>query len=161
MARKGHGIGDEYWRNSSSTNKSKSKSQSQSQSVRQGASRSQRADCEEEDAAGFRRRLQNSREQDEFDAGAEDILPEEIAGHARDTGLEAAANDNVNSTPSQTMGTESQRKAAGKRPATQQASGGPPAKKARQSRLATSTRETINVDEDEDDQLKFRRRRRD
>lgn len=160
VLRKGHGIGDEYWLNSSSTNRSKSKSQSQSQSVRQGASRSQRADGEEEDVAGFRRRLQNSREQDDENAAAEDILPEEIAGHARDEGLEAAANENVNSTPSQTMGTESQRRAAGKRPATQQAGGGPPAKKARQSRLAAPSRETINLDDDDDDQLKFRRRRR-
>ena len=156
VPRKGHGIGDEYWLNTSTTSRNKSKSQSQSQSVRQGAARSQRAEGEEDDPSRFRRRLQNSREQDEEDATVEQILPEEIAGHARDEGLEAAAN--MNSTPSQTMGTESQRKAAGKRPATQQAGG--PAKKPRQSRLAPQ-REIVNLDDDDDDdELKFRRRRR-
>ncbi|KAK3719497.1 hypothetical protein LTR37_004355 [Vermiconidia calcicola] len=164
VPRKGHGIGDEYWLNTStstSKSKSKSQSQSQSQSVRQGASRSQRAGGgggdDDEDTARFRRRIQSSRQEDEENAAADEVLPEEIAGHARDQELEAAAN----STPSQTFGTESQRKAAGKRPAAQQGSGAPPAKKSRQSRLAAPTqREVVNVDDDDDDALKFRRRKR-
>ena len=154
VPRKGHGIGEEYWLNSATSSRSKSKSQSQSQTVRQGAARSQRADDNEVDTARFRRRLQNSREEDDENMDAEQILPEEIAGHARDEQLEDAAN----STPSQTFGTDSQRKAAGKRPATQQ--GGGPAKKPRQSRLAAPTREKISLDDDDDDELKFRRRRR-
>ena len=162
VPRKGHGIGDEYWLNSSSTNrsKSKSKSQSQSQSVRQGAPRSQNAAVDDtEDQNIFRRRLQTSRDEDAENAEAEDVLPEEIAGHARDEGLEAAANANVNSTPSQTLGTASQRKAAGKRPAATQGSVGP-AKKARQSRLAAPSREVVALEDDDDDELRFRRRRR-
>lgn len=153
VPRKGHGLGDEYWLNSNSTNR-KSKSQSQSQSVRQGTQRSQRDEDNDEDAARFRRRLQTSREEDEDNAAAEEVYPEEIAGHARDEALEAAAN----SSPSQTFGTESQRKAKGKRPAAQQA--GPPAKKARQTKTASSSREPITLDDDDDDALKFRRRRR-
>ena len=161
VPRKGRGIGDEYWTNpvssSSTTRTSKSKSQqsqSQSAGVRAGAARSQAAAPEggAEDASRFRRRLQNSREQDEEYTAVEQVLPEEIAGRARDAGLEAAAH--VNGTPSQTLGTESQRKEAGKRPAGQQAGGAPPAKKARQ------RRQTINLDDDDDDELKFRRRRR-
>ena len=164
VPRKGHGIGDEYWLTSSSTNRSKSKSQSQSQSQRRaGASRSQHEDGDDgEDAQRFRRRLQSSREEDDEDAAVEQVLPEEIAGHARDEGLQAVAAANaVNSTPSQTFGTESQRRAAGKRPATQQAASAPAAKKAKQTHLAAPTRESMTLDDDDDDDgLKFRRRRK-
>lgn len=156
VPRKGHGIGDEYWLTSTATSgKSKSKSQksqsqTQSQSVRAGAGPSTE---EPDDVARFRRRIQKSREEDE--ANHEQVHPAEIAGHARDAELEALANGS----PSQTLGTESQRKAAGKRPATQQ--DGPPAKKARQTTLPARKPEVINVEEDDDDDgLKFRRRRR-
>jgi hypothetical protein len=157
VPRKGHGIGEEFWLNSSKqSNKSKSQSQSQSQSVRQGASRSQAgAGADEEDITSFRRRSQ--RDHDEGMAPMEDILPEEIAGQARDEEIQAMAN--ANSSPSQTLRSESQRKASGKRPAAQPAAGAPATKKAKQGRPATRS-ETINVDDDDDDVLKFRRRRR-
>ena len=160
VPRKGHGIGEEYWLNSSSkgSNKSKSQSQSQSQSVRQGVPRSQAgAGADEEDVASFRRR-QSQRDHDEGMAPMEDILPEEIAGVARDEEIQAMAN--ANSSPSQTMRSESQRKASGKRPAAQPAAGAPATKKTKQSQRTTRS-ETINVDDDDDDDaLKFRRRRR-
>ena len=153
VPRKGHGLGDEYWLSSASTSR-KSKSQSQSQTIRQGTSRSQRVEEDDEkDFTRFQRRLQNSREEDDYHADAQEVYPEEIAGHARDEALEAVA---VDSTPSQTLVTESQRKAAVKRPATKQ--GGPPAKKSRQGKTAPS-REPVTLEED-DDELKFRRRRR-
>ena len=158
VPRKGHGIGEEFWLNSSSkgSNKSKSQSQSQSQSVRQRASRSQAAAAaDEEDTASFRRRAQ--RDHDEGMAPMEDILPEEIAGQPRDEEIQAMAN--ANSSPSQTMRAESQRTASGKRPAAQPAAGAPATKKARQGRPATRS-EMIDVDDDDDDALKFRRRRR-
>jgi hypothetical protein len=160
VPRKGHGIGEEYWLNSATTKsrKSKSQSQSQSQSVRQGASRSQAAAADDEvDGTSFRRRNQRSSGQDHESAPMGDIIPDEIAGRPRDPEIEAIAN--ANSTPSQTMQTESQRKTLGKRAATQAAAGAPAAKKARQTRAAARN-ETINVDDDDDDALKFRRRRR-
>ena len=153
VPKKGHGIGDEYWLNSNSKSRSKSKSQSQSQNAR----RSQHAgdaDDEEDDSARFRRRLQISREDAEEEAASWNVLPEEIAGRPRDEGLQAA----VDAAPSQTQATDSQRKAAGKRPAVQQ--GGGPAKKLRQSRLAPPSREVVSLDDDDDDELKFRRRGR-
>lgn len=158
VPRKGHGIGEEYWLSSSkASTKSKSQSQSQSQSVRQGASRSQAGvGANEEDVTSFRRRAQ--RDHDEGMAPMEDVLPEEIAGQARDEEIQAMAN--ANSSPSQTMRSESQRKASGKRAAAQPAAGAPATKKAKQGRPATRS-ETINVDDDDDDDaLKFRRRRR-
>ena len=149
VPRKGHGIGDEYWLSSTAASgKSKSKSQSQSQSVHVGATND-----EDDDATTFRRRIQKSREED-AEAAADDAV--QFAGNGRERGLGA----HVNGTMSQTLGTESQRKAAGKRPAAQQ--GGRPAKKARQTTLAPARNTSvINLDDDdEDDALKFRRRRR-
>lgn len=148
VLRRGQGVGDEYWLNSSTaSSRGKSKSQSQSQSVRQAI---HAGSDDAEDAVRFRRRLQTSRDEDADNPDNEQTLPEEIAGNARDANLAG-----LNGTPSQTMGTESQRKAAGKRPASAQSGG--PAKKARQSRLGT----TINLEDDDDeDALKFRRRRR-
>ncbi|KAK4547147.1 hypothetical protein LTR36_001368 [Oleoguttula mirabilis] len=153
VPRKGHGIGDEYWLTStapSGKGKSKSQSQSQSQSVRAEPSSEDTGDV-----ARFRRRIQKSREEDAEDADHDEVHPAEIAGHARDPGLEALANG----APSQTLRTESQRKAAGKRPATQQ--GGGPAKKAKQTTLPARNTNVANVEEDDDDDgLKFKRRRR-
>jgi len=151
VPRKSQGIGDEYWLTSSNNaaDRGKSKSQSQSQAVRAGPSSDDAGDA----ALRFRRRIQRSREEDEENAQEEEVLPEQIAGRPRDEGLDAQ----VNGTPSQTFGTESQRRAAGKRPAAQQAGGGPPAKRARQTRA-----NVVNVveDDDDDDGLKFRRKRR-
>lgn len=144
VPRKGHGIGDEYWLNPSS-NRNKSKSQSQSQAVSQGVV----LDGSDDDPNRFRRRIQNSRREDQEQAELDAISPDEIAGRPRDSGIQAAI--------SQTLGTESQRRAAGKRPAADQ--GGPAAKKAKQSRLASS-RAPARVDDDEEDELKFRRRKR-
>ncbi|KAK5126570.1 hypothetical protein LTR85_009504 [Meristemomyces frigidus] len=151
VPRKGHGIGDEYWLTpTAASGKGKSKSQSQSQSVRAGPSSEDTGDV-----ARFRRRVQKSREEDAEEADRDEVLPAEIAGHARDPGLEALANG----TQTQTMGTDSQRKAAGKRPATQQ--GGEPAKKARQTTLPARNTNVVNLEEDDDDDgLKFKRRRR-
>ena len=154
VPRRGQGIGDEYWLHSSRT--SKSKSQSQSQPTRGGAVRSQRsgADDEHEDSSRFRRRIESSRQEDVETARADAIHPEEIAGTARDEALQAAA---MQGSPSQTMRSESQRKSAGKRPAASQAGG--PAKRAKQSRVQPA-REVVDLDGDDDDELKFRRRRR-
>lgn len=150
VPRKGHGIGDEYWLESSiQSGRGKSKSQSQSQSLRQAATQ---IDDDGDDATRFRRRLQVSREEDAEQAADEHLDPDDVAGRPRDlTSLTT-----MNGTPSQTMATESQRKAAGKRPAAIQ--GGGPAKKARQTRITTST--TIDLDDDDGDELKFRRKRR-
>ncbi|TKA23259.1 hypothetical protein B0A50_07316 [Salinomyces thailandicus] len=162
VPRKGHGIGEEYWLPSSATtNKSKSKSQSKSQSVHAGLP----ADTQDTgDTACFRRGIQSSYVEDQQRGFEDDVHPAEIAGHARDAGLEAIAN--ANSTLSQALRTESQRKAVGKRPAAQQSGG--PAKKARQTTLARPSREAaaavnlddVDDDDDDDDGLKFRRRRR-
>ncbi|TKA72443.1 hypothetical protein B0A55_08001 [Friedmanniomyces simplex] len=156
-----NGLGAEYWLDSNnSTAKSaasesrssggKSKSQSQSQSIRTGPSQigasAGEVDGEE---MRFRRRVQKSREED---AEAATEMADVIAGTPRDEGLRALAEQ------SQTLGTESQRRAAGKRPASGQAGGGagPPAKKARQMTQVVS----VPPPADEDDGLKFRRRRR-
>ncbi|KAI6876005.1 hypothetical protein KC338_g637 [Hortaea werneckii] len=167
----GHDAGlMEFWPVSSNkTSKSKSKSQqSQSQSLRSGR-RSQTTvnddneDVDEEetgDAARFRRRIQRSYEEDAqqgVDDDDMDLL--DVGGYPRNP--RADATTSVRSTMSQTLGTESQRRAAGKRPAVAQ--GGGPAKKSKQTSLAPSSRSMpVNVDDDddEDDGLKFRRRRR-
>lgn len=167
----GHDAGlMEFWPVSSNkTSKSKSKSQqSQSQSLRAGR-RSQTVvnddnedDDEEEtgDAARFRRRIQRSYEEDaQQGVNDDDMDLLDVGGYPRNS--RANAITTVGSTMSQTLGTESQRRAAGKRPAVAQ--GGGPAKKSKQTSLAPSSRSMpINVDDDddEDDGLKFRRRRR-
>lgn len=148
VPRKGHGIGEEYWLNPPAKGKAKN-SQSQSQTVRAGPSSDDTGD-----AARFRRRLQHSREEDAEEAADQSVDPIEIAGHARDPGLEALAHGS----PSQTLGTESQRKAAGKRPAAKQ--GGPAAKKARQTTLRNTQVVDLDEEDDDDDGLKFKRRRR-
>lgn len=167
VPRKGHGIGDEYWLTTTTSNRSKSKSQSQSQSQATRRSQQEAFTADTNDTTGsdrFMRRLLASRQQDEENADRGGLLPFEIAGHARDEGLEAIANSNAsgipNSTASQTQATESQRRAAGKRSASEAAGG--PAKRAKQSRSTTSsTRETVTIfDDGDDDGLKFRRRRR-
>lgn len=159
VPRKGHGIGEEYWINPSSKQgkKSNSQSQSQSQSTRQGALRSQTAAGADEDVTGFRRRSRRSQVEDDENEPLQDVGPDEIAGQPRDSESEAAAH--ANSAPSQTMRSETQRKASGKRSAAQQAADAPATKKARQGRAATRN-QTINVDDDDDDALKFRRRKR-
>ena len=156
VPRKGHGIGEEYWLQSS-TSRSKSTSQSQSRPTEQDTARSQRADDEDEDATRFRGRLHRSRQEDEEVARAEELFPEEIAGDARDSSLQEALTD---STLSQTLRADSQRsaRAGTKRPSGSHESG-PTTKKARASRPAP--RETVALDDgDDDDELKFRRRRR-
>lgn len=174
VPRRGQGIGDEYWLQSSRTSKSKSQSQSQSTC---GGARSQRTvqagsaqgggsgEGEEQDFSHFRlrQRLEHSREQDAETARAEAVYADEIAGTARDDALNLAAA--VQSTPTQTLRAESQRKATtasgvGKRAAATQ-SGGPPAKRAR--RAAREVEQLVGgggEDEGDDDELKFRRRRR-
>lgn len=148
------GVGPTYWNNASSTDRSKSKGQSQSQSTRQSTGRSQQTvndDELEDEEARFQRSIRRADQANAAQAAREEIYPEDIAGRPRDEAIRAA----MNATPSQTLGTESQRKAAGKRPATAQ--GGGPAKKARQTTLRS---EAVNVDDDDDDGLKFRRRER-
>lgn len=149
--RKGHGIGEEYWlykTNSSTRSTARAKSQSQSQPQTQTSHENG-----DDDPTRFRRRIQNSIREDEE---ADDIVagfPEESTNRSRACTTQEASN----STPSQTLGTESQRRAAGKRPATQH--DGPAPKRTKQTR-PTPSRETVTLDDDDDDALKFRRRRR-
>ncbi|KAK4894585.1 hypothetical protein LTR27_007226 [Elasticomyces elasticus] len=141
-------MGSDYWLDNSTVKagpargSSKSQSKSQSQSVRGG--RSQAGGDEEE--IRFQRRVQKSLEED---VEQTEDTADAIAGTARDDGLRALQEQ------SQTLGTESQRKAAGKRPAAAQ--GGPPAKKAKQTRMPTQAAPVVD---EEDDGLKFKRRRR-
>ncbi|KAK3058054.1 hypothetical protein LTR09_001131 [Extremus antarcticus] len=165
VPKKAHGIGEEYWLTSTSKTKGKGKNQSQSQSQSQSTRQSQRTNLASTvaDSSRFQERLKESHREDHDTADIDEILPDEIAGHARDETLEATANANAstayNSTPSQTLGTDSQRRAAGKRQAAEQT--GPPAKKARQSQRAPSSRQPVTIDDDDDDDaLKFRRRRK-
>ncbi|KAK0258799.1 hypothetical protein B0A54_12596 [Friedmanniomyces endolithicus] len=152
-----NGLGAEYWLESNSgTNpagaqSSLGNSKSQSQTNRSGPTQlgasAGEADGEE---LRFRRRVQQSREENVEEASE---LADVGAGRARDDGFRALAEQ------SQTLGTESQRKAAGKRPASGLAGGGggPPAKKARQTTLGGGAPPR---EDDGDDGLKFRRRRR-
>ncbi|RMY81709.1 hypothetical protein D0861_08199 [Hortaea werneckii] len=152
---------------SNKTSKSKSKSQqSQSQSLRANR-RSQTTvndddeDDEDEetgDAARFRRRIQLSYEEDaQQGVNDDDMDLLDVGGYPRNSRPDGVTS--VRSTMSQTLGTESQRRAAGKRPAVAQ--GGGPAKKSKQTSLAPSSRNLpVDDDDDEDDGLKFRRRRR-
>ncbi|KAK3067429.1 hypothetical protein LTR53_015721 [Teratosphaeriaceae sp. CCFEE 6253] len=157
-----NGIGDEYWLGNSapsmqsSESKGKSQSKSQSQAVRSGPS--QRGggddDDDEDENTQFRRRLQRSREEDAESAEQGIMDREAVAGTARDAGWRALAEQ------SQTFGTESQRQTAGKRPASG-GQGGGAAKKARQTRLPTAAGTAREAEqEEEDDGLKFRRRKR-
>ncbi|KAK3627990.1 hypothetical protein LTR56_007915 [Elasticomyces elasticus] len=141
-------MGSDYWLDNSTVKagpargSSKSQSKSQSQSVRGG--RSQAGGDEEE--IRFQRRVQKSLEED---VEQTEDTADAIAGTARDDGLRALQEQ------SQTLGTDTQRKAAGKRPAAAQ--GGPPAKKAKQMRMPTQAAPVVD---EEDDGLKFKRRRR-
>jgi hypothetical protein len=145
VPRKAHGLGEEYWLDPPSTTiskKTKSQSQSQSQSVRQAAA----APSSEDDPNRFRRRIQDSLRED-AEAASRDSFDVDFGGA-------------FDSTPSQTLGTESQRRAAGKRPATSSLDA-PVAKKARSSvKAAPVARPLVIEDDDEGDELKFRRRRR-
>lgn len=155
VPRKGHGIGEEYWlqptNTSSKSAASKSSRQTQTQTQTQSQTPHENGD---DDPARFRRRIQNSRREDE-EASQMLTFPDEEGGgqSSRNSSIQAA----FNATPSQTMGTESQKRAAGKRPATQQ--DGPAAKRAKQTRPAPA-REVVALDDDDGDGLKFRRRRR-
>jgi hypothetical protein len=146
VPRKGHGIGEEYWLNPSSKKQSKGKSQSQTQT--QTSISHENGD---DDPTRFQRRVQNSIQ--------EDREADEVMGVSLDDGLGSSRNlivrSSVNSTPSQKLGTQSQGRAAGKRPAAQQ--DGPAAKRAKPSRPAPSR---VTMDDDDDDEVKFRRKRR-
>lgn len=163
--RKGHGIGEDYWitpSTSSSKNKSQ-KTQSQSQSQTQAVRQAQHPSSDDTgEAARFRRRIHSSREQDALDDEAEEVRPEEIAGTARDAGIERAVHATPDRRPggsTQTLAASSQRKSAGKRPAGEAL--GAAAKRVKQTKSVPSSREIVELDEeDDDDGLKFRRRRR-
>ena len=163
--RKGHGIGDEYWLNPSSKSSGKSKSQSQSQQNHtqtttqphtQTPTSHQNGD---DDPTRFRRRLQNSRREDEEASEMREIFPDEVAGQSRSSHISSTP---FTATPSQTLGTDSQRRAAGKRPAAAASlQDGPAAKRAKQTRPAATRREPVTIDDDDDDdEIKFRRKRR-
>lgn len=147
VPRKGHGIGDEYWLNPPS-----SKSQARSQTQTQTQTSTTTHQNGDDDPTRFRRRLLNSRREDQEAEEMREAFPDEVDSTARTSSSRAGQN----STPSQTMGTESQRRAAGKRTATSQ--DGPTAKRAKPSRPAPN-RITIE-DDDDDDGVKFRRKRR-
>lgn len=166
VPRKGHGIGDEYWLNPPSKSSGKSKSQSQSQNHQtqtqqtttqphtQTPTSHQNGD---DDPTRFRRRLQNSRREDEEASELREVFPDDVAGQSRSS--------YISSTPfTATPGTDSQRRAAGKRPASAAAlqDGPAAAKRAKQSRPAATRREplTVDDDDDDDDEIRFRRKRR-
>ncbi|KAF7190079.1 Nibrin [Pseudocercospora fuligena] len=136
---RGHGSGN-YWLLDDDID-SQSQSQSQSRSASGGANNTSfaRGDNDDEEETAFRRRIRVSREQDADAAAA-------------DAGIDT--NTRAGGTQS-TLATETQRRAAGKRPAATQLSG--TAKKARQA-TATSSR-FANVSEDEDPSA-FKRKRR-
>lgn len=150
VPRRNHGIGDEYWLTSTSS-KSQGKSKSQTQTQTQSSIPHQNGD---DDPTRFRRRLQNSRREDEE---ATQIMADSEEDGLTVRSTNASAQSRPNATPSQTLGTDSQRRAAGKRSAPQQ--DGPTAKRAKQSGPA-SRREPVVVDDDPDDAYKFRRKRR-
>ncbi|KAK6439562.1 hypothetical protein LTR95_004230 [Oleoguttula sp. CCFEE 5521] len=141
--RRGNGLGVEYWVDTTAPSTSSTLRKSQaSQSQHTGASQSRQSinpSSEDTDPSRFRRRVQASRQQDEDLQGLQD----------------AGAVMGMGGTPSQTLGTESQRNG---RKRVAEGSAGGVAKKARmvQSRLGAA----VDVDEDEDDGLKFRRRKR-
>jgi pSer/pThr/pTyr-binding forkhead associated (FHA) protein len=145
VPRKGHGIGDEYWLNKSSS-KGQGRSQTQTQTQTPIAH-----DNGDDDPTRFRRRVQNSIRDDQEAEEMSAVFPDDVAGSARTSSSRAG----VNSTPSQTLGTESQRRGAGKRSAAQQ--DGPAPKRAKASRPAPSR---VTVEDDDDDGVKFRRKRR-
>ena len=153
VPRKAHGIGEEFWLNNAS--KSQGRSQQQTQTQTQTPISHENGD---DDPARFRRRIQNSRREDEDAAELRAMLPDEDG--IGSTGRFSSGRMGVNSTPSQTMGTESQRRsataAAGKRAAAQQ--DGPVAKRAKTTRPAPSR--AVVVDDDDEDEVKFRRKRR-
>ncbi|KXT07295.1 hypothetical protein AC578_406 [Pseudocercospora eumusae] len=134
---RGHGDGN-YWLLDDDMD-SQSPSQSKSASGGAGNTSFARGNNDDEEETAFRRRIRVSREQDADAAAA-------------DAGIDT--NTRAGGTQS-TLATETQRRAAGKRPATTQLSG--TAKKARQA-TATSSR-FANVSEDEDPSA-FKRKRR-
>jgi hypothetical protein len=148
VPRKGHGIGDEYWLNPPQSNKSQGRSQTQTQT--QTPISHENGD---DDPARFRRRIQNSRREDEEAAELRALMPDE--GDVADSARTSSSRAGVNATPSQTMGTESQKRTAGKRAAAQQ--DGPVAKRPKSTHPAPSR---VTVDDDDDDEVKFRRKRR-
>lgn len=153
VPRKGHGIGEEYWLQPTNTSSKGATSKSSHKTQTQTQTQSQTPDENgDDDPARFRRRIQNSRREDEEASEMLTFPDEASAGQSsKNSSIQAA----FNATPSQTMGTESQRRA--KRPGTQQ--DGPAAKKAKQSQPAPA-RQVVALDDDDDDGLKFRRRRR-
>ncbi|KAM3415588.1 DNA damage response protein RcaA [Cercospora zeina] len=116
-----------------------------------------RDEVDDDERAVFRRRLQSSREQDEAEAEANALFDDP-----------RSSKGTTGSTSQSTLGTETQKKAAGKRPATAQL--GPAAtKKAKQTikmtAFTTGRTESPAVraeddDDDDDDPRAFRRRRR-
>ncbi|KAK5110297.1 hypothetical protein LTR62_006150 [Meristemomyces frigidus] len=127
-----HGVGDDYWlvNNAAGTDRAKSKSQSQSQTLRGTG----RVADEIPGSVSFQRALQKSRE--------EDNEAERIDGTGVDDQGRSASRKSgwslLHEAQSQTFGTDSQRKAAGKRPAISQGDG-PAAKKVKQTTMPVRT----------------------
>lgn len=167
------GLGEEYWlehgdvnprkvKQNSDQSKSRTDSQARNAQGRNGTSLvgtsashgegSARAVDDEDERTVFRRRLQSSREMDEDEARSNKMFD-------APQGSESTSK----STSQSTLGTETQKKAAGKRPATTGLAA-PATKKARQtittsysSRTATPAAAELSED---DDPRAFRRRRR-
>ena len=135
VPRRGHSLNDDYWLQSNASSRSKSKSQSQPWSAR-----NEIAEGNDEDGLSFQRRIQISHEEDADNPDLQDTLPEEVAGMG---------------SSSHTLSVETDRKVATKRAANLSLGG--PAKKQRQTTLASSS---INVSDDDEDALRFRRKRR-
>ncbi|KAK4998846.1 hypothetical protein LTR66_002006 [Elasticomyces elasticus] len=161
VKKKDFGIGVGYWLTPSSTSQNRrdkrgTPSQSQGLRVRDGQDGSS-----ENEKARFQRRMRNSREEDAADADQAQVLPEEIAGTARDEGINNAVHGSgrTQTRTSEQNGASTSR-AAGKRPARDAVGEAPAAKKPRQSGLAPPPVVIEGSESDGEDELKFRRRRR-
>ncbi|KAK4554995.1 hypothetical protein LTR86_007761 [Recurvomyces mirabilis] len=172
--KKPYGVGDDYWLLSDSTagasrtpRQSQNQGQGPSQTIRGTGTQQGQEDLTQQTSGSlsFRRALQRSREED-AEVEAEDNELAAVRG-TNSAGRAAATHSSSGWTAlaaqSQTFGSASQRKAAGKRPASSQGGGSGAAKKARTAApvASASTRAGTGTAAAADDGLKFRRRKRD
>lgn len=172
VPRRGHGLGDEYWLQTSpiagkwkdepgktAGGRISKRNQTQTQTHYDGG--------EAASSEAFQRTIRRSRELDSEAAAEQAVDAIEIAGTARDEMYLPSPAAPPQGTLNQTLVLETQQmgmKAAGKRPAivvSQQYGEGPPVKKARQSTMVKAARSVKDREEEDDgEELKFRRRRR-
>ncbi|KXL50264.1 hypothetical protein M433DRAFT_61505 [Acidomyces richmondensis BFW] len=173
VPRKGHGLGDEYWLRTSPTAGRGEDVQGKRAGGNHGKRNQVQAETQYENgnaasSEAFQRTLQRSREQDaEAAAAAQAFDNIEIAGTARDEihrTSEAVAPQGI---LAEALVLDSQRiktKPAGKRPAVSMSQPyfeGPLGKKARRGMTKSTARNLMDREEEDDgEELKFRRRRR-